>query len=235
MSSKLIIEFNGLPGTGKSTICAELEKILEDRHFVVLKKYPKGSFTSRFVSICAKFGAIRLGKLLKKYGQEFSSNTMRKTIYDGIARMFYSYIIFNTFLKPNQKTIMLKDQGIVQGILSIAHTERIKNESSLFNLFRYLNQSRCFFLRVECKANSDISFERILARSKMGSRFDRMQVPELKNNLLIQADNLSLIRRQFSILEDCKYNSIVINTECSPKDNAEFICNFINSIIDDEK
>lgn len=225
---KLILEFNGLPGSGKSTISSELESLFNNNGISSIRSYYSKGFHRNnktlflnpkwcYVIICLFFFAMKVYP--------------RKDRKSGVIA-FVSYLrMYTDYLRAAQDTILIADEGLVQAITSFFHLDAISSHRQIERFLSFIKKDKIEFIRVDCQNEIDIAFSRIKGRGETGARLDVMEGKELMEALVVQSDNLRLIRDIFS---NALYQRVIhIDTKLSPAFNASVIYNelslYINS------
>ena len=221
----IIIEFNGLPGTGKTTVAGNLKMRLIERGILCHTSFQSKKTLKNFLSDVLEYMKIKC--ILKNYINSFAFNHNRHSRDKMIGQFFRSY---KAFLKT-KGMILIKDQGFVQALLSIAHLDTITNIHHIEVFGDYLRTHKIYFLRVDCISDKDISYERIQNRESNKARLDNMPSSELEEALVIQSKNLSIIRAAFDNVLNDKKNILVIDTKNSVKKNTDIILQRIDSLL----
>jgi thymidylate kinase len=225
LEKSIIIEFNGLPATGKTTIANALVSLLEEdgiqcvRHFLKHKWQKNG----RTVFLSPKL--FRLFVILKRFADSIKPPRNRFTHIMGEMYHYRSYRDLLHDLKD--KRVFIVDQGLIQSIISIAHTDRILDEDSLKKVVSYYCDNNIEFFCVNCKVDPNLSFERIRNRPDNTARMHQIPREQLLDAMKMQAVNFDMVRRFFSDRLNVKV--VNIDTELDPADNARIIYNAIKN------
>ena len=221
----IIIELNGLPGTGKTTIAKQLAEQMSqlqyDCHFSYYAYPWQRNF--RDVSILLNSKNLRLFSALRKYAKTFPSAAGRLSSVIATLRYFRMYRDFLN--REKGKLVLIVDQGIVQGMLSIAHQNAITSGEPLLDVVRMMVNS-CSFIRIDCLCDVELSQQRIKQRHSQSGRLDVMEISEQLETLQTQKSNLDCLRSVFST---CASASILIDTSFPPAESAKIVLNKINS------
>lgn len=191
-----IIEFAGLPGCGKSTLC---KCFIEN--FSKKNVYTYGDII-RFVSTKKRrivygsfvlFNPFRWNflKLLKNLTNEYD-NVSIQAIFILIA--LYDITGFLKIFKRN--SVVILDEGFIQNITSIAHLNLMDDDKALNDLVSYIKSKRDI-LSVNCFANEETVISRIRNRNGR-DRFNLIKDDEdLKKAFVIKQNNISLVSKHF--------------------------------------
>ena len=190
----IIIEFNGLPGCGKSTICRQLKKNLEDSGHNVFLTYER-KFTLHnlyWILLNPKYWGIILKTL--RYANLFKK---QRSLFR-ILHLASFVRMYSHFISDNQKGILIIDQGILQSIISLAHTDRLIDSRRLTQLIKASGLDSSHFYLINCQINPEIADTRMLSRPLNGARIGRLSREQRCKALETQIYNLSFIHNQIS-------------------------------------
>lgn len=218
----LIIEFNGLPGSGKTTIAEALKKELEEMGYCVSTSFFKRSY-HRYGKLVilnpVYWGLIRT---IIKYSSFFEEKKSHSTILR-VVNFIRSY---NDFVKSKRNDILMVDQGFIQGLISLAHQDLLPQISYFDEVLKKSKIDSFNLVCVNCNVNESVSNERIISRPMNGCRVETMGELERINTLKVQNDNLLFLRKR--VVDLCPNIVCVdINTEDDLNDN---VCNIIKNI-----
>lgn len=222
----IIVEFNGLPGTGKSTITKELAKLLLENNIECRYEYYRNYFQRFRVSALGSISCLRLRNIIHRYAD--SVGVRRDKNRDYIIMQLYR--MYKDFLNT-KGMILLKDQGLIQSLLSISHLNTIDNNQIIRDIPLFLRNNNVYFLRVDCQSDLKVTKNRIINRPTQNARLDNISEKKLLDALKTQNDNLNAILSSF---DETNYDDkmvIHINTENTPEENAEKILEQIKYII----
>src|SRR5699024_6726391 len=187
-----IIEFNGLPGSGKSTIANSLISELEELDYKLLTyaeifEYKKNNlfliikllFSIRHVHFLFIWYCIIV---LKK--SLINIREIKKILH------FLNHITLLKWAIKKHENIdfIIIDQGNIQNLLSIAHFRQINNTKVLGKLTEKFNEYFNNYMIVNTHVNVEVTINRI-TKSKHGtSRYDNLEKIYLKNILKIKKE-----------------------------------------------
>lgn len=221
-----IIELNGLPGSGKSTITNKMIEKLQTMNIKAcnffdlidsknkrdkIKLHIKG-FSKTNIKFL--FNLFRLSYLIKPVN-------IRKRIPQ--LKTAYMFFVYLTSLEEWAKEYdyVFLDQGIVQSISSIIHIDEI-NELIIANqLLKDVLQKKINTYIVNCKISINESKNRIEKRDLRQGRFDSIRGQELLDGLRIQNQYLNEIRK--SAMKYCETCFIEINMDEDLEENTNTI------------
>ena len=223
-SKPKIIEFNGLPGTGKTTISQLLEEYLRKENIPVYNSNFRHSFSEKTYSLLLAPGYFRRIIELHNYSKHFvNTPSLRNTLIP------LRYIrMYNHFVNDNKSGDLIIDQGFVQGLISLAHTEFFPKEDDLANLLASSCLQRIPIIFINCDCSVDKTIQRLLSRQSQGSRLQLLEYDELKRAMMVQYNNLKTLRSLMTkVYPDIR--CISVDAELSPESNAKTIIDKIYS------
>ena len=222
----LVVEFNGLSGTGKTTTAKELGKILTNQGIkCAINSEKKCWMGSRFGNWISP-SCWRLRRLLNKYIATFNNSAERDSRNNKFLLFFRQYSDFN----KSGHGVFLKDQGLIQMLLSIAYLDIISNTTPIEEIASFLDRE-ISFLRVDCVTDTGITCDRLLQRSHAGSRLQEIAPEKLTEAMMVQAENLEKIRFSFDKLALNNIHVIRIDMRDSAEINAKKIFQAIQTLL----
>lgn len=225
-SHKTIIEFNGLPGCGKSTVGKELYNMLPPGKATYPYVLPIGKFWLIIKSIFD--GSIIFIFYCLLILRKFKSSSRKEKLYLLIGA-YYHFQLYKHFLDYSDKEYMIVDQGLVQDVISFAYCDSIKSKkyvSKMMNFcFRKFEKSLCI---INCDIDIETSLNRISYRGKTdGSRLDKLiskSREKARRVLETQQNNFVVLR---DIVNKLCYSHIEIRLDKVISDNSKAIYSFI--------
>lgn len=187
----ILVEFTGLPGSGKSYICNILKDILLKNNITVMTareiKYSKKNPLKQIVWLYPLLCLVEF----------VLHNNSPLNIKRILATWFYNNKIF---INKWDCDVIVLDQGIIQDILSLSHDKTISNRSvswvGRLVAFYYSKFPKVYLLRVECDREKNIN--QLKKRNGIASRADRMPDNQLEELLEIQHRNFESILKALS-------------------------------------
>ena len=223
LEKSIIIEFNGLPATGKTTIANALVSLLEEDGIQCTGHYLKHKWQKNGRTVFLSPKLFRLLFLLKRFADSIKPRSYRFTHIMG---EIYHYRSYRDFLHDyKDKRVFIVDQGLIQSIISIAHTDKILDEDSLKKVVSYYSANNIEFICVNCKVDPNLSFERIRNRPDNTARMHQIPREQLLHAMRMQADNFDMVRRCFA--DRLNLEVVNLDTELDPSENARIIYNSI--------
>ena len=225
LEKSVIIEFNGLPATGKTTIANALAPLLEEDGIQCARHFLKHRWQKNGWTVFLSPKLFRLFFLLKRFADSIQPRRNRLTHIMG---EMYHYRSYRDFLHDHKdKRVLLVDQGLIQSIISIAHTDIILDEGTLKKVVSYYSANNIEFICVNCMVDPNLSFERIRNRPDNTARMHQIPHEQLLHAMRMQAVNFDMVRRCFADRLNAKV--VNIDTQLDPSENARRIYNAIKN------
>lgn len=215
---KKIIEFNGLPGTGKTTIANVLQTKLEAKQIKCLDNY---SSTNKILFLFDFRCWIIFFKALLF---TISISPTCQVIYRAKKFVLF-YKMYHDFILCNQDAVLIMDQGILQNVISSIHEGEMTNTYYLKRLLQYYASSGISFLRVDCILDIRTASMRLTNRTHGSSRLDNLNSIDANRALYHQKMHFNKVRSIFAEIyptltvveidtkKDINYNSdLIINS-----------------------
>lgn len=217
----IVIEFNGLPGCGKSTTARALKDRLNKLHHTSVTSYYKTSlYKKKIVQLFWHKNIVLIFRLLRLA-------LLQKDVYaalPGLLAICRYNQMYHMYAK-NRNDVLLIDQGIAQGFLSMSHTNHFARPDLIEKIASTLNLQDIKFVMVNCDISVEESLCRIQKRHTNGGRLDNMDNIDLTNALKVQDMNLRTIRS--CLTRKMPLDSITISTHDSVEDNVDKIIKII--------
>lgn len=219
----VIIEFNGLPGSGKTTIAHKLQRRLMEADNTCLNYYCRIPFfkSPRFLYLNPFYWKDIVKA--KRFSQILSLGN-KKSNYLHLLQYIRMY---REFIKDKPSDFLIIDQGILQSFVSIAHQNKIQSIDSVEWYIRSLGIEYFPLVVINCNVDEKVANERIEERENNGCRVESMSLLNRQKTLLTQTSNLKTIREAVSIAF-FSLTSIEINTTGSIDNNVDLIMSFLN-------
>lgn len=213
-STPIIVEFNGLPGCGKTTIKNQLSIYLSKAN-IRFEEFNCFKIKSIFPYLL-NIKVIKLYFLLRHY----SISTRGAIDNRHIKYVLFFYILYTHYNRKDG--ILLVDQGIIQSLLSISHMSVIKGTTYLSKILNFTESIKGFVV-INCKNDAEVSFDRIKGRELNGCRLENFEDAKLYKALKTQKDNLEVIRNGIPM----SISSLELNTLNTIENNARQIYEYI--------
>lgn len=221
----VIIEFNGLPGSGKTTIALQLyeELIKYGNHVLDFNEYFFKNKRNKILIIKALFQirGIHVRYLLKILGLIQIRNKIELKKVKMVISAFLHFLIYNYCVKIGNYQYIILDQGIVQNWVSFFYDTLISDTKTVKEIYQDIFKSYPYFYMINSEVNTETILSRLKYREHGTSRLDRLCDKDLGNIIEIQRNNFYTMRKTNEILK-----SVEIDTKQDPIVNVKKIINF---------
>ena len=186
----IVLDFFGLPGSGKSTISHELAILLKEEGFIVSEpSYDLDHTYSKYVRMIKKLifatlwiilhfdvSRILVGYLLKK---QCLKQSISNIVNIGYKRMY---------IELNKKTdILIFDEGLAQGAVSACFL----NDLDIFETYNIITDKIKFkIINIYVYVTNDKAIERMKARNTFNSRIEQEQDESVRISMMSEFYNL---------------------------------------------
>jgi len=224
-----VVEFNGPPGCGKTTICNKLISEAKVKNFSVgcLQDVVFRNQKSRFSNYL-----FLVKSLLSIEDLKFNIAVLR---FLGDYRFSRSRLLYAMrLIKLNRKLklvikderfdLLILEEGFIQYISSIPHEEPILVNENLNRLCRLVYEYYGKHLHVNCSLSNDENISRLKRRNNMKNRFDKLPINVLQQLLNNKRNNIMILREQFR-----RCRMIDICTEVDVSENVNSLLPVINN------
>lgn len=217
----IIIEFNGIPGSGKSTTMYEMKKKLKE---IKIKEISPQRIIAQDVS----YKEILFSKEIREAFIIFlrilllvSPLTKERWRFMKLTFRYWYGVRKLGMEKPRQTEVCILEQGIIQGFVSIAYQGKIRDEEKYCRYIGRLMESLNYVLCINCNVDIETAKKRLKNRKLSGGRLYQIKSDkELEEILLHQKEQFEKIRK-ISI-----QNSFDIDMENNAEENAEKIVKY---------
>ena len=208
----MIIEFNGLPGMGKTTVAQTLNRELSYNYDVKLKYRLYESKVRRLFSYLVD-GSAYLYALTYRY-TKYSTKHYKRDNLKYIQVLIAYYRMYRSFLKKHPNDILIVDQGMMQALVSIHYDNMIISTQYAERIFRFLNKKNITVAFVNCENDRAIAVQRIKERNTVDGRLDVCSAEEREKVLDVQLYNFDVLRAACSkTMKECKNLNINMNND----------------------
>lgn len=223
MKTTVFVDFNGIPGCGKSTICKKTIRKLEENKLTVrflqddIKRYSLKKIMMPFLILheTLQGGGGIVIKYIKLYNSlPKKTRQKEKVIFEALK----NYMLARKITRECDADYVFSDQCIIQNLLSCFHDQKIENMSIIRDIIEQVLVDFEEFIRVDVNVDIEVSKSRIIERNAKGGRLDRIDKQCLLPILSIQKENLKKIRLCGSGMK-----SLAINSYNEADKNAEYI------------
>jgi hypothetical protein len=216
MNKPIIVEFNGLPGLGKTTVADILMEKLNDYGFKTVNRlYRRNVFYTLHHPVPEMFSPV-LYKRVKSFAHDIPPEGKKRTHVHWTNFFAQKY---NAIKKHSGADFAVIDEGIIQFLVAMAFQDKMPISDKADAIVEKLKALGICFVRVDCVNHIEESANRIMSRPSRGLVFESMQRDELLRTLEAEASNFEYMRSVFSkIYEDQLV--ITIDTQLDPHENA---------------
>ena len=182
-----IVEFNGTPGCGKTTIMKSLAKELGGG---VRFDYYRNRVSRNINSVLFSPKYYSLIKLVHKYTNQYPGK--KKFSW----QLFPAFFIrkYEWFLKDDNSNLLFVDQGFMQSIISLAYTNKLIESRMLSDIFKISGLDDLPILIINCECDVETTLNRIKGRKNNGARVHSMTEIEMRNTIITQIGNFEYVR-----------------------------------------
>lgn len=220
-----IIEFNGIPACGKSTLANSIKNSLEIKNFAiglwedVTKEFKNQSLIVKInyvshipiIDYLKLFLSLRLEKKRKWYFYWFAIKIS---------------IIYSWCKRGSKYDFVLIDHGYIQHAISLLCGEDISTMPRYLECFeRIIKKETPVDIYIECDISIEEAQKRVKSRNRDNGRLDIIDNYELQKNMYkIEKSNLESINKYLRN-HDISSKFIKINTKVDLDKNTEYILN----------
>lgn len=201
MSSKqtVLVDINGLPGCGKTTLVEKVVARLEEANlsvYTIEDVYFHGEKTrvSKYVTILRALGSpgSRRANLLAY--QLFSCFPFSFSRLAYTLRLIKFHYQLRKVYKSKDCDIIILEEGITQYTASIPHVDRLHDKKVLRSLLLSMLSAFQYVVVVNCLSDVETSLNRISTRGFKNGRFDHMNERERFEGLKIHYEFFEIMR-----------------------------------------
>jgi nucleoside-triphosphatase THEP1 len=203
-----LIEFNGLPGCGKTTIVESMFKMFNDNNIKALgiKEvyfWGENQEKTRVITMFKALFSLKYIKVNLIGIQFFSCYKFKISRIKYLLRLIKLNYQIDRVLKNKSCDLIILEEGILQYIASISHVDLENDKEILEKLLAMVLKRFEKLLIVNCNLDYESLIHRIKHRNQVGHRFDSMDENILLESLKLNLENIEKIR------EICKGNNCI--------------------------
>lgn len=196
----IVIEFNGIPGSGKTTTMYEVKKMLRE---MKIKEIPSPKVGSGQMDKASHTGfkSLLFSKELRKMYILFLKafllvRPLTKERW-GFMNLTYGYWYRAKKMEMlNRQGICIWDQGIIQGFISMAYQGKITNETKYYKYIGRLMDDLGCVICINCNIDVETAMKRMTTRKLSGGRLYHIKTDrELREALMTQKEQFEMLRK----------------------------------------
>lgn len=215
-----IIEFTGLPACGKTTLCSSM--LNDSSNYVFYLSSEFSAFGKEKVHLLSLFRHVPLSYLITLIYYLLKNKISRKK--GMLIYMLNLYVQYSDFINKhdNDSTILLVDQGLVQGIGSLSLGCLNVKTKGLKALLKSWKRFESQVLLVDCRIPAEESVDRLTKRNTSGGEFDRLRGNELTNAMRSHILLLEKVREELRKNGFC-FETVSLDMQNPIKSNIEML------------
>lgn len=215
MNKPVIVEFNGLPGLGKTTVADILAREIAKCGGIVLRDY-RYSKLHTLRSPFPEFFDLKLYRLVSEYAKSIPPIGRKRTHVNWANYYVQKYI---SIKRHSGADYVIIDEAIIQFLVAIAFQDKMPVSDKVDAIVDRIKSIGVEFVRVDCNNDVETAASRIFSRPSRALLFESMTQEELVRTLEAEAYNFDYLRSVFSRIYE-NQPVIVIDTKNRPEDNA---------------
>lgn len=199
----MILELNGLPGCGKTTLKQEIAAENKDIAVIGVAEF-RGKNLSVFLKLLLIISRFFIQFLPKNFGfyrkcrRLFSNPSAAghgiSSFYEDTISIMYMVYLFHSYRKF-KGSYLLTDEGILQSLASVC-TEKKVSLPALEAVTEQLAALDNSIMLVHCDCSTEESYRRINVRNRNDSAIDKLKGEELKAYLCSYEQQLKVLREK---------------------------------------
>lgn len=200
---QLIIELNGLPGCGKSTVKQKIAAQNNEIKVIGVGEF-RGENVSGFSKLLLKISRFLMQFLPANFGfyrkcrRLFAKPPVKEYctsfFYEDTIAIMYMVYLFHSY-RNFKSTILLADEGILQSIASACAVRGV-SQASLVAVTEQLSTLDQNIIPVHCDCSIEESYRRIAARKRNDSAIDTLKGEQLTDYLCSYGEQLKVLREK---------------------------------------
>ncbi len=221
----IIVEFNGLAGSGKTTVANILIDELRNDGYDVIGKY-RHSFMHSLRPLFSIPFSFTLYRKVKRYADSIEPYRKNRGYIHWTNHFVRMYKSIDKYVNADFAII---DEAIIQFLVAMGLNDYFPKSPLLDDVVKQIKSMDVRFVRVDCENNVDLAYTRIKTRPPKGMYYENWTRDEIVHQLQVESDNFEYLRSVFSrIFPDQKV--ITIDTMLHPRENAKIIKEIITKL-----
>ena len=225
----IFLEFNGIPGSGKTTLANRLIAEMRDEpysvesyHQIIKKPTRKNLKNLLLYLFKIKPSSYKVGYYAWRH---LIAN--KKLSHENWLRVISIVVLFDLYQKKsldNQGEVILVDQGIMQQIISMLYESELIVDKYVKKIISFTKKRNLGIVIINVDLNISDSFKRLSQRQGNISRIQKLNKEKAIITLEVQQKNFIKIRK---IITDYEFQSIDIDSQARIDDNLLLLKNYI--------
>lgn len=225
----VLVEFNGLPGSGKTTVANLLFNKLEAAGYNVDQR-ENTYLINRLGSLGRKWRMLKSGGVIlpwRLFAFYLSIEPLRLDRLHQIKRIYAWTSSYVRLYGEGGRgwDVVIVSEGFVQAVVSAVFLDKFGKKRDLQDLLSYFLEKNFNIVIVDCVIDESVASERILSRQGTKGRFDQMAVTNLEGNLQRHNRNLEIVRRNLRYM-GCP-ETVKIDMHRSAEENCELVFHIV--------
>lgn len=233
IAKPVLVEFNGLPGSGKTTVANLLFNKLEASGYNVDQR-ENTYLINRMGSLGRKWRMLKSGGVIlpwRLFNFYLSIEPLRLDRLHQIKRIYAWTSSYVRLYGEGGRgwDVVIVSEGFVQAVVSAVFLDVFGKKKELQDLLSYFLAKNFNIVIVDCVIDENEASERILARKGTKGRFDQMAVTHLEGNLARHNRNLEIVRRNLRYM-GCP-ETVKIDMGKTAEENCELVYQFVERML----
>ena len=231
-SKTIIVEFNGLPGLGKTTVANLLLNELNNRGYTTVTSHWRKNILNNFHHPFPELYNLDLYHRFVTFARSIPPKRKKRTHVHIVNFYIQKYEAIRKYCDADFAII---DEAIIQFWVAIAFNDIIPHDNEKVRaIINKLKALHIDFIRVDCLNHVDSAATRIKQRPKKNIIFEKLDDTDLISALEAEAANFEYLRAVFSEMYENQL-VITIDTNDSPKKNEKKIAEVLKENVKSNK
>lgn len=221
----VLVEFNGLPGSGKTTVANLLYNKLDAAGYNVDQR-ENTYLINRLGNLGRKWKILNSGGFILPWRLFNFFLSIEPVRLDRLRQIKRIYAWTSSYVRLYREggrgwDVVIVSEGFVQAVVSAVFIDTFGKKKELQDLLRYFLDKNFNIIIIDCMIDEHEAKERILSRQRAKGRFDQMSVTHLERNLEIHNRNLETVRRNLRYM-GCP-ETVKIDMQDTPEENCDLV------------
>lgn len=225
----IFLEFNGIPGSGKTTLANRLIAEMRDEpysvesyHQIIKKPTRKNIKNLLLYLFKLKPSSYKIG-----YYAWMHLITNKKLSHENWLRVISIVVLFDLYQKKsldNHGEVILVDQGIMQQIISMLYESELIVDKYVKKIIGFTKKKNLGIVIINVDLNITDSYNRLSHRQGNISRIQKLNKETAIDTLAVQQKNFTKIRK---IIADYEFQRIDVDSQACIDDNLMLLKKYI--------